>query len=535
MPTTAQETIVRESPEIEAYRLGLLKLAKARGSKPIDLPDQQIAGLTEDQNQAIGMANAGLGAYQPYMNQANAYMGQAGAGFGQVAGTAQNAVNGALAANQGYTSTALQQQAAQSAGAQGANTAYSNAGLAANQGYTTAGMLNGITYGQQGLAAGQTGNAALNESRGLAGLAGQYAGQGQSQVVNPAAAGAGIGTLAGFQGAQNFNPNSTQNFMNGYTQDVIDRSMNEIEHQAAGARQTSAGNAVSRGAYGGSRDAVQRAELERGIIGQKANTIAQLNSQNYGQAQAAAMSDQQNTAARMQQAGNMAMQGGQMQSQAGLASLGLGANTAMQGAQTLGNQGLQNASTQQQGALSMGQYLGNMGLQAGQQAGTLGLQAGQQAGQLGMQSAHDAGIMGLQAGQQAGQLGIAGGQLASSAMLDANRGIAGLAQTAGTLGGLQQSYGQADSSFLYNMGANQQKQQQAQLDATYNNQMAQAYEPFQRIGFMNDIYSKVPTSQQTLNSSTTPDPSAASQIVGAGIAGYGALNAFNKAASPFGS
>jgi hypothetical protein len=426
--------------------------------------------MSEDQQQAIGMANAGLGAYQPYMNQANSYMGQAAQGFSGIPGIAQGYAGNAIAQNQAYTNT----------------------GLAQNQ-----------AYAQQGLTQGaQQGAGALAQGAGLAGLANQYAAQGQQQIVNPAAQAAGIGTMAGFQGAQNFNPNSTQTFMDPYRQSVIDRSMAEIEHQAAGARQATAGNAVSMGAFGGSRDAVMRAELERGILGQKANTIANLNSQNYSQAQQAAMNDQQNTAARMQNAGNMAFQGGQLQSNAGIASLGLGANTAAQTGSTLGNQGLTYANMLQSG-----------NLQAGQQAGAFGLHAG----------------------QQAGALGIQGGTLATSAGLDSARGIAGLAQNAATMGGLQQAYGQADSSFLYNMGANQQKQSQAELDAQYQNQMAKAYEPFQRIGFMNDIYSKVPTSQQTLNTSTTPDASATSQIIGAGIAGYGALNAFNKANSAFGS
>jgi hypothetical protein len=448
MATTATETIVRESPEIEAYRLGLLQLAKARGSKPVDVPDKQVAGLTADQQQAMASARGGIGSYQPYMDQAQNYMGQAGQGFAGVPGQALNFAGTAMAQNDMYTQ-------------------------------------HGIGMGQQ------AGSAAVNQGAGLATLANQYAGQGQNQIVNPAAQAAGIGTMAGFQGAQNYNPNSAQNFMIPYTQNVIDASMNEIEHQADFARQNTAGNAVSAGAFGGGRDAVMRAELERGIIGQKANTIANLNNQNYAQAQQAAMNDQQNTSARMQNAGNMAFQGGQLQSNAGLASLGLGANTAAQTASTLGNQGLTYANMLQSG--------------------------------------------GLQAGQQMANTTLQGGQLASSAQLDSARGIAGLAQNSATMGGLQQAYGQADNSFLYNMGANQQKQGQAQLDANYSNQMAQAYEPFQRIGFMNDIYSKVPTSQQTLNTSTTPDASAASQIIGAGIAGYGALNAFNKANTAFGS
>jgi hypothetical protein len=52
---------------------------------------------------------------------------------------------------------------------------------------------------------------------------------------------------------------------------------------------------------------------------------------------------------------------------------------------------------------------------------------------------------------------------------------------------------------------------------------------------MNDILSKTPSSQSTLATTSQPKPSPYSEIVGATIAGYGALNAFNKANNAFGS
>lgn len=448
MATTTQEQIVRESPEIEAYRLGLLDLAKQRGEIPVNIPQQQIAGMTGNQLNAISMAQNGIGAYQPYLNNAQSYMGQAGGMFGAAPGSAQGYAQNAIGTGQQYINSGLQQ---------------------------------GQGQGQQ----------ALNTAGGLASLAQGFAGQGQQQIVNPAVQAGQQAVGYGLQGAQAYDPNSAAAYMNPYTQDVINQSMAEIDRQASGARQATASNAVSKGAFGGSRDAVMRAELERGIMNTKAGTIANLNNANFAQAQNAAINNFQNQQGRIQNVGNMALQGGQLASNAGIASLGLGANTALQSGQMLGGMGLNYANMLQSG--------------------------------------------GLQAGQTMGGLNLTGGQLATGAQLDAARGIASLGQNSATMGGLAQAYGQADSSFLYNMGANQQKQDQAVLDSNYQHQLATQYEPFQRISWINDIYSKAPSSQQSLTSNTTPDPSALSQIVGAGIAGYGALNAFNKATSTFGS
>jgi hypothetical protein len=198
----------------------------------------------------------------------------------------------------------------------------------------------------------------------------------------------------------------------------------------------------------------------------------------------------------MQSAAGTALQGGQ-----------LGANTALQGGQLVNNSILQG-----------GQLATNAALQGGQLAANTAMQGNQLYNQAGM------GLASL-----IGQTGLQAGQLTAGAQLDASRGIGSLGQLSGQLGGMDQAYGQADSSFLYNLGANQQKQTQAELDAQRATTLAREYEPFQRIGFISDIYSKTPTSQQSLTTASAPDPSPFSQIIGAGIAGYGAINAYNTA------
>jgi hypothetical protein len=80
--TTIQEQIVRESPDIEAYKKGLLDLSKQLADKPIDVPAYQIAGMTPQQQEAIKMAGLGIGSYQPYMESANAAYAKSAEGYG---------------------------------------------------------------------------------------------------------------------------------------------------------------------------------------------------------------------------------------------------------------------------------------------------------------------------------------------------------------------------------------------------------------------------------------------------------------------
>jgi len=56
--TTIQEQIIREAPEIEAIKLGLLQDAKGFAGTPLTLPTQQIAGLSGLQQQAFKMRNS---------------------------------------------------------------------------------------------------------------------------------------------------------------------------------------------------------------------------------------------------------------------------------------------------------------------------------------------------------------------------------------------------------------------------------------------------------------------------------------------
>ena len=111
--TTITEQIVREAPEIEAIKLGLLQDAKGLAGIPLTLPAQQIAGLTGLQQQAFTGAEreGGIGGYQPFLGTGQATLGTGlgtmGTGLGTIGtglgtlGTAFAPVSQAQTAAQG--------------------------------------------------------------------------------------------------------------------------------------------------------------------------------------------------------------------------------------------------------------------------------------------------------------------------------------------------------------------------------------------------------------------------------------------------
>jgi len=250
--------IVREAPEIEAYKTGLLEEAKRLYATPVELPATQAAGLSTTQQQAIQLAKQGIGGYAPFLQA-----------------------------------------------------------------------------GSEAIAQGQ--NIAQAAAQGMGGLDVGTAFQPATALYSGA--------------AQAYQPGMEQAYMNPYQQAVTQQALGEMRRQADIARQGQAAQAVAAGAFGGTREGVQRAEMERGLQDIMAQRILQDYAQNYGQAQQAAM------------AGFEAQQARQATAAQGLGSL----------AATQAGLGLQQAS-----ALGgLGQQIGSMGVQQaalGQAASQMGLQ-----------------------------------------------------------------------------------------------------------------------------------------------------------------
>lgn len=266
---------VREAPEIEAYKLGLLETAKKEVERPMTLPDYQRAGMSPDQLDALATGRAGIGAFQPYLDQ----------------GT------GALQTGQQYM---------------------------------------GQGYGSM-----------MNAADTAAGM-GQYAGS-AGQGLD--ALGMGVGALYG--AAQSYDPSSVSSYMNPYQQNVIDEAMKQIDRQGQIQQQGMNAQAVRAGAFGGSREGIQRAELGRNLAETKNSAIINALQQGYGSAQAQAQQAfEQQQQRQLQQAQGLQNAAGQY------------ANIANTQANILGSQaGLQQNIGQGIGAL--GTQMGNLGMQFG--------------------------------------------------------------------------------------------------------------------------------------------------------------------------
>jgi hypothetical protein len=205
MANEVTEQIVREDPAIEAYKLGLLK--SAQSLQMPTLPNYQVAGLQQDQLNALQSGRQGIGAYLPYLQQ-------------------------------------------------GTNTLGAGAG----------------------------------------------------------AVGQGIASLSGAAGG--YDPRMGMAFMNPYMQSVIDQSLQEINRQGDLSRQNLQSQAVRAGAFGGSREGVQRAELERGLSQTRNQAITSALQSGYGaaqqQAQQAFEQQQQRQLAMGQGLGSLGSQLGTM-------------------------------------------------------------------------------------------------------------------------------------------------------------------------------------------------------------------------------
>ena len=100
------------------------------------------------------------------------------------------------------------------------------------------------------------------------------------------------------------------------------------------------------------------------------------------------------------------------------------------------------------------------------------------------------------------------------------------AQLAAGLGQQQQQQQAADVTGLLQTGTLQQQNQQMQQDAAFKQQMSQLYEPYQRTGFVSDIFQGSPTSASSITMSTAPGTNPLAQAVGAGITGLAAYQGF---------
>ena len=120
-------------------------------------------------------------------------------------------------------------------------------------------------------------------------------------------------------------------------------------------------------------------------------------------------------------------------------------------------------------------------------------------------------------------------QSQAQAFLNAQQAQRQAAQDFGRMAELSQGLQQRETGYLFDLGKQQQAQQQAELEAARQTQMQQLFEPYQRYAFLSDIYKGAPSTQQTIASGVSPSVSPAQQFLGLGIAGLSAAGGAAKA------
>jgi hypothetical protein len=286
-------------------------------------------------------------------------------------------------------------------------------------------------------------------------------------------------------------PGSAEQYMSPYMQNVVDIQKREAQRQSGIQGTQQQAQAVGAGAFGGSRDAIMRAERERNL-GQQMGDIQATGSQAaFQQAQQQFNAEQQ---ARLQaqqanQQAGLTVGGQNLAALLGVQQLGAGQNLQSQLANQQTFQQAQNAAEQSR------QFGAGQGLQA---AG-LGAQYGQAAQQMGEQSRQygaGLGMQGLQTALQgAGQLGQLGGQQFQQGM-DINK--------------LQSAY-----------GGQMQQQAQRPLDMAYQDFLNQQNYPYKQLGFMSDLVRGLPLGQQSTSSIYQAPGSTLGQLGGLGMGAYG--------------
>ena len=154
-------------------------------------------------------------------------------------------------------------------------------------------------------------------------------------------------------------------------------------------------------------------------------------------------------------------------------------------------------------------------------------QAAAQAGQVGAFGGARQGLQTAELGRQrADAVGQSLAQGYGQAQQAAQNVYGQAAQTQAALGAQQQGLAGQDINTLMQTGGRQQQLGQQVMDASYKQKLQQMYEPYQRLGFVSDIYQGMPTSASSLTMATSPQANPMSQAIGMGITGLAAYQGY---------
>jgi hypothetical protein len=314
-------------------------------------------------------------------------------------------------------------------------------------------------------------------------------------------------------------PGAAEAYMDPYMQSVVGIQQREAQRAADIAGTQRGAQAVASGAFGGSRQAIMEAEAARNLAQQKGDIQARGLQSAFQNAQQQFNAEQ-----------GYGLQAQQANQQAGL-TVGQQNLAALLGTQQFGaGQNLQaQLANQQQGmeAQRLAEQSRQFGAGQGLTAAQLQAQYGMSAQQAEEASRQFASSQAAQQAAQRAQFGQSAQQLAEqSRQFGGSLGLQGLqaAMTgAGQLGALGgQQFGQQKDilGLQSQFGAQQQQQEQNRLSQQYEDFLNQRRFPYQQLEFQSNLLRGTPSG--STQSIYQAPPSAASQLVGAGTALYGA-------------
>jgi hypothetical protein len=111
--------------------------------------------------------------------------------------------------------------------------------------------------------------------------------------------------------------------------------------------------------------------------------------------------------------------------------------------------------------------------------------------------------------------------------LQAQTGLQAGAQL-GQFGAQQQAMQQADIQSLLQAGGVQRALGQQALEAQRATSLAQQYEPYQRVEFLKNVMTNLPTGQSSITATTAPGSNPLAQAAGAGLGAYTAYNLLKR-------
>ena len=385
---------------------------------------------------------------------------------------------------------------------------------------------------QQGTQAVQSGIGSLGQAQNMYGNIGQVGAPSLAQYQMQAAPNtyapnlnyyqaSGPGNISNqdlqtyqMSGPQSYTGSNVSQYMSPYQQNVVDYQKSEAVRDYDKAAQGQNARAVAAGAFGGSRQAIERSEANRNLQSQLQGIQATGSQNAFQNAQ-----QQFNAQQQAQQAANQA----NLQAALGVQQLGSTQNLQAQQANQAANQATNLANLQA--------MMGTQQFGAGQ---NLQSQLANQATQQGSNQANLQALLGVQ------QLG-AGQSLEAqkanqAAQLASAQGIGQLGSMYGNLGSTMGALGTAQQASNLDLlktkgafGDLQRGIQQQQLDTQYQDLMSKLNYPLSNLETMNNLVRGAPLTQTgSSTSQTTPAPSFASQLAGTGLTGLSLYNMFGK-------